>query len=529
MSKDRVIIYDTTLRDGMQGQGINYTLDDKVQIALTMDGFGIDYIEGGFPLSNKKEEEFFRILKKENLSHARIAAFGSTRRPGGKASNDPQIAALLEAETPVVTVVGKAWTAHVREVLKTTPEENIAMVEDSISVLKKAGRETILDLEHFFDGYKEDPAYALKVLEAGTSAGADCLVLCDTNGGTLPAEIVRIMEALQRKQLAPLGIHCHNDCGTAVANSLAAIDCGAVHVQGTINGWGERCGNANLCVVIPNVCLKQKREVACSKNLARLTSLSRFVAEKANIIPDKRQPYVGEAAFSHKAGQHADVISKSASLMEHVDGALVGNARRILLSELAGKSTIVKKLGKYGDFDKSSEIVTGLLEDLKRLESEGFEYEAAEASFDLLIRKALKRYAPILELGNYHLENFKSGDTPTKTVGRIFVRVGGNLLMGAAVGDGPVDTLNGALKDALLPLHPFLRLVKLTDFSVRVLNPEKATAAKVRVFITMTDGEEDWDTVGVSENIIEASWQALVDGIDYYYNNRVREKNGDGK
>ncbi len=528
MNGGRVIIYDTTLRDGMQGQGINYTLEDKLQIALTMDEFGIDYIEGGFPLSNRKEEEFFQKLRNHSLAHARLAAFGSTRKPGGKAANDPQIAALLGAETPVVTVVGKAWTAHVREVLQTTLPENLAMIEDSITTLKKAGREVIFDLEHFFDGYREDPAYALKVLEAGTAAGADCLVLCDTNGGMLPSDVARILGELPQKRLAPLGIHCHNDAGTAVASSLAAVDCGAVHVQGTINGWGERCGNANLCVVIPNIALKQKREVSCSPNLKHLTSLSRFVAEKANIIPDKRQPYVGEAAFSHKAGQHADVISKAPSLMEHIDGAVVGNARRVLLSELAGKSTIVKKLVKYGDFDKSSEVVTKLLGELKRLEAAGYEYEAAEASFDLLMRKALNRYSSILELGNYHLENFKSGDTPTKTVGRIFVRAGGNLLMGASVGDGPVDTLSGALQDALLPLYPFLRTIKLTDYSVRVLNPEKATAAKVRVFITTSDGEESWDTVGVSENIIEASWQALVDGIEYYYNNRVAEKNGNG-
>ncbi len=527
MNDTPVIIYDTSLRDGMQGQGINYTLDDKIQIALTMDAFGIDYIEGGFPLSSRKEAEFFQQLKKEKLAHSRIAAFGSTRKPGGKAGNDPQIAALLGAETPVVTVVGKAWTAHVREVLQTTPEENIAMIADSLSALKKAGREVIFDLEHFFDGYREDPGYAVAVLKAGSDAGADCLVLCDTNGGTLPSEVARIITALPRKQIAPLGVHFHNDAGTAVANSLAAIECGAVHVQGTVNGWGERCGNANLCVLIPNVCLKQGRKAAAAANMKHLTSLSRFVAEKANIIPDRRQPYVGEAAFSHKAGQHADVISKAPHLMEHVDGALVGNERRILLSELAGKSTIVKKLAKYGNFDKSSAVVSKLLEELKRLEAAGYEYEAAEASFDLLMRKALGIHKPLLELNNYHLENYKSGETPTKTVGRIFVRVNGKELMGACVGDGPVDTLSGALRDALVPLYPFLKKIRLTDYSVRVLNPEKGTAAKVRVFITTSDGEETWDTVGVSENIIEASWQALMDGMEYY-SNTVTGSNGGG-
>jgi 2-isopropylmalate synthase len=524
MSGERIIIYDTTLRDGMQGQDINYTLDDKIQIALTMDEFGIDYIEGGFPLSNRKEAEFFQRLRKESLRHARIAAFGSTRRPGGTAANDPQVLALLEAETPAVAVVGKSWTAHVRDVLATTPDENLTMIFDSITALKKAGREVIFDLEHFFDGYREDPAYARKVLQVGTEAGADCLVLCDTNGGTLPSEVSRIIGELPRQKLGPLGVHFHNDCGTAVANSLTAIDCGAIHVQGTVNGWGERCGNANLCVLIPNISLKQKRPIFAAPNLKHLTSLSRFVAEKANIIPDKRQPYVGDAAFSHKAGQHADVISKAPHLMEHIDGALVGNERKILLSELAGKSTIVKKLSKYGDFDKSSEVVSRLLAELKRLEADGYEYEAAEASFDLIIRKALGLYTPLLNLSNYHLENYKSGDTPAKTVGRIFIRVNGDVLMGAAVGDGPLDTLNGALRDALLPLHPFLKKIKLTDYRVRVLNPEKATAAKVRVFITTSDGEETWDTVGVSENIIEASWQALVDGTEYYFNNKIDPK-----
>jgi 2-isopropylmalate synthase len=514
----RTVIYDTTLRDGMQGQGISYTLEDKIQIALAMDEFGIDYIEGGFPLANRKEAEFFQRMRQEKLSHARVVAFGSTRRPGGSAASDPQIQALLQAETPTVIVVGKTWKAHVREVLQTTEAENLAMIRDSLAVLKAAGREVFFDLEHFFDGYKDDPAYALQVLHAAHEAGADCLVLCDTNGGTLPAEVARIMDQLRPAGLGDLGVHFHDDTGTAVANALAALDRGAMHVQGTINGWGERCGNLNLCTIIPTLCLKQGSTANVCPHLPQLTALSRFVAEKANIIPEKRQPYVGEAAFSHKAGQHADVISKAPRLMEHVDGALVGNERRVLLSELAGKSTIVKKLARYGDFEKSSDVVAKLLDQLKSLEERGFEYEAAEASFDLVIRRALGLYTPLLELSNYHLENYKSAETPAKTVGRLFVRANGHLLMGAAVGEGPVDTLNGALRDALLPLHPFLGKLKLTDYRVRVLNPERATAARVRVFITTSDGEQTWDTVGVDENIIEASWLALVDGIEYYFN-----------
>jgi len=527
---NRVVIYDTTLRDGMQGTGINYTLEDKLAIALQLDSFGIDYIEGGFPLANKKEMEFFRRIRAEKLTHARIAAFGSTRRPHVQAAADPHIRALLDTHTETVTVVGKSWTEHVHHVLHCSLEENLAMVRDSLQVLKSAGREVFLDLEHFFDGWKQDPGYALAVLRAATEAGADCLVLCDTNGGTLPGEVSAIVRALPHAELAPLGVHCHNDTETAVANSLAAVEAGVGHVQGTINGWGERCGNANLCAIIPNLALKMKRPLSCGDSLQHLTSLARFVAEKANLIPDKRQPYVGEAAFSHKAGQHADVVAKAPQLMEHIPGDLVGNERRLILSELAGKSTVVKRLDKYGSFDKSSAVVHELTGRLKELEEYGYEYEAAEASFDLIIRRALKRYRPLFELRNYHLESFKATDSPARTVGRIFLTTGGGKeLMGAAVGNGPVETLDYCLRDAMLARHPFLAKIKLVDFAVRVLNPERATAARVRVFITSSDGEKSWSTVGVSENIVEASWQALVDGIEYYFNNFVLEGSETGQ
>jgi 2-isopropylmalate synthase len=517
----RIFVYDTTLRDGMQGIEVNYTLDDKIKIAHALDDLNIDYIEGGFPLSNEKEAAFFTQCRKETFSHAKIASFGSTRRPGSRAENDINIRALLEAETPTVTVVGKSWIAHVVDVIKADKEENLAMIHDSVSYLKKEGREVIFDLEHFFDGYRDDPAYALQVLEAGTQAGADALVLCDTNGGFLPGEITRIMEALPSEGLAPLGVHFHNDCGTAVANSLAAIDAGAIQVQGTINGWGERCGNANLCVVIPNMVLKMGHQPAVAEKLSRLTSLSRFVAEKANIIPDKRQPYVGEAAFSHKAGQHADVIAKAAHLMEHTDSALVGNERRILLSELAGKATIVDKLKRYGDFSKSDPVIDTLIKELKTREKEGYEYEAAEASFELLLRKAIGKYSPLVELKNYHLETYKALDASSQTVGRIFLRTKDQDLMGAAVGTGPVETLDHALRNALEPHFDFLGNIGLSDYRVRVLNPEEHTAAKVRVFITSEDGRISWDTVGVHENIIEASWEALVDSLEYYYNTYI--------
>ncbi len=519
----KVIIYDTTLRDGMQGIEINYTLGDKIQIAHKLDEMGIDYIEGGFPLSNEKEAAFFEKVKKEKFHHAKIVAFGSTRKPGKKPEHDEHIQALLNADTPSVIVVGKAWKEHVKHVLNTSIEENLEMIYDSIYFFKKEGREIFFDLEHFFDGYKDDPGYSLKILKTATEAGADTLVLCDTNGGTLPSEVIKIINELPKDKINPIGVHFHNDTGTAVANSITAIEHGAMHVQGTINGWGERCGNANLCVIVPNIVLKLKLKTNMNDKLKHLTTLSRFIFEKANIIPDKRQPYVGEAAFSHKAGQHADVISKAPNLMEHIDGSLVGNERRIILSELAGKSTIIKKITKYGEFDKNSKIVHDMIVQLKKKENEGYEYEAAEASFDLLVLKTLGRYKSIIELNNYHLESFKTGETPAKTVGRIFLTVKKKELMGAAVGIGPVETLDKALRDALLPFYPFLKNIHLIDYRVRVLNPEEASSAKVRVFITTTDNIRTWDTVGVSENIIEASWEAVVESLDYYYNNFIEE------
>nr|WP_184743743.1 citramalate synthase [Spirochaeta isovalerica] len=517
----KITIFDTTLRDGTQGTGINLTLKDKLDIAARLDDAGIDYIEGGFPLSSEKEASFFRLAKNENYQHSKIAAFGSTRKSGNKVESDPYITAMLEAETPAVVVVGKSWKEHVEKVINTTFEENIEMIYDSISYLKKEGREVIFDLEHFFDGYKGDMEYALRVLQTGTEAGADSLVLCDTNGGTLPTEVMEIIRSLPQDKLAPIGVHYHNDTGNAVANSILSVEAGATHIQGTINGWGERCGNANLCIIVPNLALKMNRVTNMNDNIDGLTSLSRFVAEKANIIPDKNQPYVGETAFSHKAGQHADVIAKAPELMEHIDGKLVGNKRRILISGLAGKSTIVRKLAKYGDFDKNSEIVAQLFEDLKEKELQGYEYEAAEASFDLLIRKNLGRFTSLFDLNNYHLESFKTNGTVSKTVGRIFLKANGIEHMGAAVSNGPVETIDDALRDALSETHPFLSKMNLIDYKVRVLNPEEASHAKVRVFITSSDHQHSWDTVGVSENIVEASWEALVDSMDYYYNNFV--------
>ncbi|MCL2705739.1 MAG: citramalate synthase [Spirochaetaceae bacterium] len=512
-------LYDTTMRDGMQGIEVNFTLADKIKIAHKLDEMKIDFIEGGFPLSSKKETSFFNQIKKEKFDHAKIVAFGSTRKPGIKASEDPHIQALVKTEIGHLAIVGKAWKAHVEQVLGTDINENLEIINDSISYLKKKGHIIIFDLEHFFDGFKDDSQYALKILETASKAGAQTLVLCDTNGGTMPSEVVEILKQIPKDTLAPLGVHFHNDCGTAVANSLLSLDYGANHIQGTINGWGERCGNANLCTLVPDISLKTNYKINISSELHKITSLSRYVYEIANIIPEKRQPYVGEAAFSHKAGQHADVINKAPQLMEHIDSKLVGNSRDILLSELSGKSTIINKLTKYGKFDKKSVEVQELIDVLKKKEEEGYEYETATASFDILIRKVLKQYKPIIELNSYHLESFKTGNLSSKTVGRIFISSDSKNMMGAAVSIGPVDTLDRSLRDALTPHYPFLKKINLIDYKVRILDPESAAGAKVRVFITSTDHKIEWGTVGVSENIVEASWEALVDSFDYYYNN----------
>jgi 2-isopropylmalate synthase len=515
----KITILDTTLRDGMQGTGINFTLKDKIAVARRLDDLGVDYIEGGFPLANEKEKAFFEEFKNNPLKKAKLTAFGSTRRPGKRASDDPHTQALVDAGTPTVVVVGKSWMAHVEKVLGTNAEENLAMIRDSITYLVGQGKEVLFDLEHFFDGYKAHPEYSMEVLKAGTECGASHLVLCDTNGGTLCSEVEKILKELKTHNLAPLGVHTHNDMGLGVANSVVGIENGAVHVQGTINGWGERAGNANLCAIMPTLHFKLPFSFQAGENLTHLTELSRWIAEKANIIPDKRQPWVGSASFSHKAGQHVDVLAKAQDIMEHIDPAVVGNTRKILLSELAGKSTVVHKLKKYGEFNKQSPEVIELTRILKEKESLGYEYEAAEASFELLILKALGRYTQAFELDNYHLEIFKTGDEDAKTVGRIFASAKGKKWMGAGKGTGPVGVLDQAFRDAFTKVYPFLEKIHLTDYSVRVLDAaESAAEGKVRVFITCSDHQQSWDTVGVSENIVEASWEALVDSMEYYAN-----------
>ncbi len=519
LTKKPVQIYDTSLRDGMQGMYISYTLQDKLDIAQALDDMHVDYIEGGFPLSNEKEAEFFTHSAKRNFKHAKIVAFGSTARDYRNAENDAHMRALLDTETSVVTIVGKSSIAHVDEVLRVSPDENLHMIEESVKILKKHDREVILDLEHFFDGYKLDAEYAKKIVRVAHDVGCDMLVLCDTNGGVLMHEVVEIMSSLTTMQHPPIGTHFHNDCGLGVANSLISLEHGSVHLQGTINGWGERTGNANLCEILPNIAIKDSRYTApCAAHLTKLTSLSRFVAEKANIVLDPRQPFVGSVAFSHKAGQHADVVLKNAQLIEHIPAESVGNKRHILLSELAGKSTIVARLQKYGNFSKSDAVVQTIVDVLKEKEKKGYEYEAAEASFELEMLKVLKKYTGLIALKNYNVEVFKSYDTSSKTLCKIFLYWMGHEVMGSAVGVGPVEALDKAMRNALIQKCEFLDVVSLIDYRVRVVNPEDNTSARVRVFITSTDGKEVWNTVGVHENIIEASWTALVDSYEYYHN-----------
>lgn len=522
-------IYDTTLRDGMQGEKVSFTLEDKLRVAQHLDDLGIHYIEGGFPLANAKEEEFFRQVRQIKWKYARLAAFGSTRRPGGKSEADPHLRALLEAETPVVTIVGKTWTRHVTEVLRTTLEENLAMIEESAAFLKKEGREVVYDAEHFFDGFKENPEYALKTLAAARRGGADVLVLCDTNGGTITRDFMKAVEAVSSTKNLPFGVHLHNDSGMAVAHSCLAADLGAIQIQGTLDGLGERCGNANLCSIIPNLVFKMGSDCMTPEQVKGLTHTSRFVCELANLPHDHRQPYVGDSAFAHKAGQHADVIIKNPELMEHMAGEQVGNTRRVLLSELSGKSTLVYKLRPFGDFGKESKEVDALTRELKERESLGYEYETAEGSFELVIRRALGSYQTMFTLLHYEVESFQGGGGDgIKTFARVRVSVNGTEHAGNAVGTGPVAALDGALRDAVRGRHPFIDSVKLCDYKVRILDSSRATLAKTRVFIKSTDGQDTWETVGVSENIIDASWQALVDSYDYLYN-RSLPGNGNGK
>lgn len=513
-----IAIYDTTLRDGAQGEGISFSNPGKIRVARYLDEFGVDYIEGGYAASNPKDMAFFRDIKKEALKHAKIAAFGSTRRSGVSCSDDAGTIALLDADTSVCTLFGKSWRLHVTDVLRTTEDENRAMIRDTVQHLKNHGREVIYDAEHFFDGYKDNPEHALSTLQAAAEAGADILVLCDTNGGTLPHEVTPIVEAIRDRFDLPVGIHAHNDSECGVANSLAAIHAGAVQVQGTINGFGERCGNANLSSIIPNLVLKMNCTCLEHGHLNRLKEVSTLVNEMANVRPNKKAAFTGASAFAHKAGMHVDGVRKNAQSFEHIDPTAVGNERRILISELSGASNVFLKAVEMGmELSKTSPEVKGILGELERLEKEGYEYEAAEASFKLLIQKVLKAHKPFFELEGFRVMVEKQHpDEPCLSEATVKLRLENDEVMHTvAEGDGPVNALDGALRKALREHYPQISDVFLTDFRVRILDPEEHTAAKTRVLIESSDGVDSWSTVGVSENLIEASWEALVDGVEY--------------
>lgn len=516
--KPTILLYDTTLRDGTQGEGINLSLQDKLRIAEKLDAFGIHYIEGGFPGSNEKDIAFFKSVRKLKLKNARVAAFGSTRKADVPVAKDLQMKLLVEAGTPVVTIFGKSSLYHVKHVLRTTPEENLRMISDTVGFLKKHVDEVIYDAEHFFDAYKADSEYALKTLSAAAEAGADFLVLCDTNGGSLPTEIGSITKAVSAIYDTPIGIHTHDDSGFGVANAIAAVENGAVQVQGTINGYGERTGNCNLTSVIPNLQLKMGHVVVSRSSMQHLRQLSLFVDELANIRPDPRAPYVGDSAFAHKGGTHVNAVSKSQQTYEHIAPEEVGNRRRVLVGELSGRTTVLMKAKELGaDLERDSEEVRDILDQIKRLEHEGFEFESADASFLLLVHKAIQHHKPAFELVDYHISMRRNGVHDTSVCeATLKIKVRGKVSHTVADGDGPVNALDSALRSGLVKYFPSIKNVRLTDYKVRILDSKTGTASKTRVLIESTDGHREWCTVGVSDNIIEASWQALVDSIEYY-------------
>ena len=513
---ETVEIYDTTLRDGSQGEGVNFSLQDKLLITRRLADLGVDFIEGGYPLSNPKDAEYFRAVRDLDTGSSRVAAFGMTRRRDIAAEDDTGLKALVAARTAAVTVVGKSWDLHAREVLGVSLDENLAMIADSVAFLASHCPLVVYDAEHFFDGFKTNREYALRTIEAAANAGAQRIVLCDTNGGALPQEIARAVGEVKRATGVRIGIHVHNDGELAVANTLAAVEAGASHVQGTINGIGERCGNVDLCSVIANLSLKYGGRYRLLKpaSLARLTEVSRFVYETANMNFRAGQPFVGSSAFAHKGGMHVHGVRKIASSYEHIEPSTVGNERRILVSELSGKSNVAEKLGEHG-LEGDPALMARVLDRVQDLENEGYQFEAAEASFVLLVEKIAGRYAPRFERLSYRVsvENGPDGDPLTEAT--VKVRVGNSVEHTVSEADGPVDALDGALRKALERHFPRLREMQLVDYKVRVINEVAGTAARVRVVIESKDGDSVWGTVGVSENIIEASWLALVDGFDH--------------
>jgi 2-isopropylmalate synthase len=506
----KIEILDTTLRDGAQGENIQFSQMDKLDIVKTLDNLGVAYIEAGNPGSNPKDLAFFTEAARLKLKHAKLAAFGATRRRELTAEEDENCRSLLEANTPCVVIFGKAWDLHVTEVLRAGLNENLEMIADTIRFLKERGKEVIFDAEHFFDGYKRNPAYALSVLEAARLA--DCLTLCDTNGGCFPDEITDITKIVTVRFKQRIGIHCHNDGGNATANSIMAVKAGAVHVQGTYTGFGERCGNAALSTIIPNLQLKLGYECIPPENMPQITETARVISEIANLAPDNIAPFIGVSAFAHKAGMHIDGVSKSAESFEHIPPDAVGNKRRFLISEIAGRSALLSVFRRFmPELNKDSPEVTDVMKLLKQLEFDGYQFESAEASLELMIRKHLECSRAFFELEHYHIFN----DQENSCSATVKISVDGNTEISAAEGDGPVNALDKALRRALERFYPTLEKMRLTDYKVRVLESSDATAAKVRVLIQSTDGTDIWTTIGVSHNIIHASWKALTDSIEY--------------
>ena len=513
--KPAIEIYDTTLRDGSQGEGINFSALDKLRIAEKLDSFGIHYIEGGWPGSNPKDMEFFSQAARRKWKNALIAAFSMTRRKGVAVQDDELMRQILQAETPVATIVGKSWLLHVQEVLRAKPDENLAMIRDTIRYLKDHGKLVIYDAEHAFDGYKDEPEYALATWQAAEQAGADCVVLCDTNGGCLPQEIADVMESARRKLAARLGIHTHNDIGLGVANGLAGIQAGATQIQGTINGYGERTGNCNLTSVIPLLQLKLKQRVLPEKSLPQLRELSEFVDEIANVRHDPRQPWVGQTAFAHKGGMHVHAVDRVARSYEHINPEAIGNQRRVLVSDMSGRTNILMKAAELGfKLAPDAAETRSITAEVKRLESEGYEYEAAEGSLALLIRKCLEHQEPPFRIEGYHV-SVRRERSISVCQASVKVKVDGVTEHTIAEGDGPINALDGALRRALVKFFPQLKKVQLEDYKVRILDSTAGTGARTRVLIESTDGKEEWGTVGVHDNIIEASVQALSDSFEY--------------
>ncbi len=514
----KVSIYDTTLRDGTQGEGISLSVEDKLKIAVKLDRIGIHYIEGGWPGSNPKDIEFFKRIKGYKMEQASIVAFGSTCKPGLKPEEDTSIQSILESDVKIATLFGKSWDFHVTHALKTTQEENIRIISESIRYLKSKGLQVFYDAEHFFDGYKSNPAYALETILTAQDAGAELICLCDTNGGSLPLEIMDIVSLVVKKVQVPVGIHTHNDGELAVANSLVAVQAGAVQVQGTINGYGERCGNANLCSVIPNMMYKLNYECIPAEKLTGLTELSRYVSELANLNPNPHQPYVGNSAFAHKAGVHVSALLKNPETYEHIQPEKVGNVRRVLVSELSGISNMIYKVEELKldiDFSHINPETKAILEKIKDLEHQGFQFEGAEGSFELLLRKGFNGYCEPFNLETLRVIIEKREDNDIYSEAIIKLRVGNEIVHTAAEGNGPVNALDNALRKALEGFYPEIREMKLADYKVRVLDGDLGTGALVRVLIETQGKQDSWGTVGVSSNIIEASWQAIVDSIAY--------------